>query len=270
MAASQDTTGRFGQYTIVGYDELYDVPDDFEKVDKFRELQVEIQVAFGKESYDEQVEAMSHILKDHINTDGNHKIADNTAIFNMNSATDCPNRESENCQVPWESCYAGKAERQYGAPLDYRRRQQYLWDCLTADMFVDSFKAMVSRKRKPIEYLRLSEAGDFRTEGDIVKAEHIAKRLKKEINVQTYTYSASDYLQSWDNVEWLTVNQSNDRRDYGNRHYTAIPEGVDPEDVDFLDDNAVQCPNDLGTDRKCGECTICIEKDAPDAYVRLH
>jgi len=211
-------------------------------------------------------------------TFGNNKIAKNTAIFNMNSATDCPNADSTEddqseigvCQVPWKNCYAHKSENIFKTALPKRRRQEYLWDCCDPDMFADALLRVKSRKRSPFDYLRVSESGDFRHNGDIIAWEHIAQKLSGEIDV--YTYSASHKLSSWQSVETMTVNQSNDLADYGVRHFTAIPaERELPED-------AVWCPFDYADahgaakeDRpKCGECTLCIEKDAPDVAIPLH
>ena len=209
------------------------------------------------------METWSHILSDYIQF-GNNKIAKHVAIFNMNAASDCPNRESENCQVPWESCYAGKAERQYPAVLPYRRRQEYLWDCMTADMWAEAFGHIVDRKRNPVTAIRFSEAGDFRNDADIIKVNRIAEL----VNVDVYTYSASDYL-NWDLAENFTVNQSNDFREYGDREFMAIPKESD------LPDGAVWCPFDYAGPEsdnrpKCGDCRLCIDEEGPDVAIELH
>lgn len=210
----------------------------------------------------DDMEKWSYILSDYISF-GNNKVADSTAIFNMNSASDCPNRESENCQVPWESCYAGKAERMYPQVLPYRRRQEYLWDCMTADMFAEAFEYLVSRKRKPVDAIRFSEAGDFRNNADIIKVNEIARL----VNIDVYTYSASDYL-DWSLAEHFTVNASNDLSEYGNRRFMALPEGSE------LPDETVWCPFDYADDNdnrpKCGECRLCINPEGPDVAIELH
>jgi len=234
-----------------------------DEVEGFDQLFVDIKNA-------ESIKDWSMILKDHL-VWGNNKIADSVAIFNMGSATDCPNLGTDNCQVPKESCYAYKAEQRYPKPLDYRRRQEFLWDHLDAETWSSAFLAIVDRKRKPATALRLNQSGDFRHRGDVVKAERIAERLNEE-GYDVYTYSASDYL-DWSMTDHLTVNMSNARRDYGDKHYTALPDGVDPSDVEFLDDNAVQCPYDKsgGAEQfECGSCRLCFESSGPDVYIRLH
>lgn len=230
----------------------YDI-DDVDGIDRLRERMADAGT---------DVTAWSHILKDYL-AFGNNKIADSVAIFNMNSASDCPNRESANCQVPWESCYAGKAERVYPQVLPFRRRQEYLWDCMTPEMWAAAFEELVSRKRKPVTAIRFSEAGDFRDDADIIKVNRIAEM----VDVDVYTYSASDYL-DWTLAENFTVNQSNDRREYGDRRFIAVFD-------DELPDGAVWCPFDYsdaeGDDRpKCGECRLCIDPEGPDVAIKAH
>lgn len=212
----------------------------------------------GRMNNADSVKDWSFILSDYISF-GNSKISKNTAIFNLNSATDCPNAETDNCQVDFGDCYAHKAENIYPNTLDYRRRQEYLWDCLDADTFAKAFESLVSRKRNPVENLRFSEAGDFRNDSDIIKVNRIAEI----VNVDVYTYSASDYL-DWSEAEHFNVMQSNNRRDYGNNLYTAVPT------KDDIPDNAVQCAYE-GAGIKCGDCRMCIDQDFDkDVYITLH
>jgi hypothetical protein len=214
-------------------------------------------------------------------TFGNNKVSKNTGIFNMNSATDCPNADSDEdnptetgvCQVPWKSCYAHKSENVYPDALKKRRLQEYLWDCTSADIFAEALLRVKSRKRSPFKHLRVSESGDFRHSGDIKAWDEIARRLDGEINV--YTYSASHKLSGWDSVEHFTVNQSNALADYGDREFNAVPT------QDDIPDDAIACPfevakaNGVETDKrpKCGECEACIKpatEQSRDVYVLLH
>lgn len=229
---------------------------DPDSVDGLEELIERINAAESPEDW-------SYILGDHIQY-GNNKIASNVAIINFNSAHDCPNLESESCQVPDGECYAYVSENTYSAPLDYRRRQEVLWDVLDADTFVDSLKVLFGRKRNPVDFLRFSQSGDFRHRGDVVKAERIASRLIDECDIQAYTYSASDYL-DWSVSENLTVNRSNDRSEYGDRRYVAVADHTDAPS------GAMNCPYErTDGEVKCGDCTACISKQAPDVYITLH
>jgi hypothetical protein len=213
------------------------------------------------------VKDWSFILGDYISF-GNNKISKKVAIFNFNSATDCPNAETDNCQVRFSECYAHKAENIYPNTLAYRRRQEYLRDCLDPDTFAKAFLELVSRKRNPVTTIRFSESGDFRHRGDLIWADRVAEILGRE-GIDTYVYSASDYLQ-WDLVENFTVNQSNNFSDYGDRLYSAVPTAED------IPDDGIQCPHDYqksnGSDDpiKCGTCKSCIRSEGPDVYITLH
>jgi hypothetical protein len=207
---------------------------------------------------------------------GNTKISKSVAIFNMNSATDCPNAktkengESETglCQVPWDDCYAHKAENGLSPDaLDKRRRQQYLWETIDAVTFAKALKRTFDRKRRDITAVRFSESGDFRHRGDIIKVDRIARMIDTDV----YTYSASHKL-DWSEAKHFTVNQSNNLADYGARLFSAV---LEPDDVP---ENGVLCPFELArhkgvdTDErpKCGDCRLCIDEDGPDVYVLLH
>lgn len=257
---------------------------------------------FDRISGAETVEDWSKILSDYLSW-GNTKICDKTAIFNLNSAHDCPNRETQEkgesetglCQVPWDLCYAGKSERTYKQPLDYRRRQEFLWDCIDPQTFAEAFVNVIDRK---IKYgnlksysevdLRFSEAGDFRTEGDIYKADHIADILHSRGVGAVYTYSASYKISAWfdDSVNNLIVMQSVSRQkagNYGDKEYVAfelsnedIEESEKP--IDALPDGTVWCPHDLQKRNgltseeaiKCGECRLCLQKEGPDVAIPIH
>lgn len=249
---------------------------DYSDVDGISDLQSRIESASDTRDW-------KGILQDHL-TFGNNKIADTVAIFNITSATDCPNAktkengESETglCQVPWKECYAHKSEDRYDAPLEYRRRQTYLWDRLTAEEFADAFVEIIDNK---IVYgnaenysdfdLRFNQAGDARTREDIEKMERVA-RILNDFGIDTYTYSAS-YKLDWSETKHLTVNQSYDGAVYGDRLYSAIDENDD------LPENSVWCPHDKqkaeGVDPdeaiKCGDCRLCINAEGPNVYIPL-
>jgi hypothetical protein len=240
---------------------------DIDTVDGISELRERMDNA-------DTVEDWSFILRDYISS-GNTKISNTTAIFNMNSAHDCPNfgtRENGEshtgyCQVPKEACYAAKAENMYNEPLPYRRRQEYLWDCMTPELWAKAFTRLNERKRKPFDSIRFSEAGDFRHNGDIVRVNTIAKM----VDVPVYTYSASHKL-NWSLSTNFTVNASNGRAEYGDRRFIAIGEH------DEKPDSAVWCPNNVQQNagvpieerRKCGECKLCLNKEGPDVAIHIH
>ena len=219
----------------------------------------------------ETIEDWSWILGDHLNW-GNRKIADHVAIYNVSSAHDCTNRWTKNCQVDGDQCYAVNTERWSKYARSYRERQEYLWDSLDAETWTKAFLTVIDRKysvdRSDV-ILRMNQSGDFRYQGDVTKAESIARMLEPH-EIDVYTYSASDYL-DWSDVESMTVNQSNTIREYGDRVYTALPPSLTPEDTDRIGDDAVLCPYELsGGEMQCGDCRLCVDPNGPDVYITLH
>lgn len=248
----------------------------------------------------ETIDDWSRILGDYLAW-GNRKITDTTAIFNLNAAHDCPNRETQEngesetglCQVPWDLCYAAKAERMYDESFNYRRRQEFLWDTLDATTFAKAFIKVVERKMKfgnLDDYskvdLRLSESGDFRHNQDIYKANEIA-RIIGEKGVTTYTYSASYKLPAWFEADHITLMQSVDTEkagEYGDKEYKAFhlskEELEETEQIaDLAPEGTVWCPHDLEKRQKdinseeaisCGDCRLCLEPEGPDVAIPLH
>lgn len=117
---------------------------------------------------------------------GNRKIAKNTMIFNISSATNCPCKDYCSFGVN-KTCYAFKAERMYKAVLPYRERQHdYFMNTPTNEMKQDLITFL--EKHPKIEYIRFNEAGDFDTWQDIVKLDMLAN-VAKRYNVIAYTYT---------------------------------------------------------------------------------
>lgn len=228
---------------------------EYEDVEKLDELLERIRDA-------ETVHEWSLLLKDHV-WFGNSKIADSVGIFNLNAAHDCPNLESSNCQVPADKCYAVKMENfRHESVKPHHNCQEVLWDHMDAITFAEAFRKVVERRRKPTTALRFSEAGDFRYPGDVYKAERIARELDDLVDV--YTYSASDYL-PWEYCEAMTVNQSNDNREYGDQRFRAVP-----TEEDVPDDGVLCAYDSTDGDLKCGDCRCCIDKHGRDIYVTMH
>lgn len=245
--------------------------------------------AIYRMSYDRQVSALADILlrgysgKANYMTMGNNKVNKNTGIINMNSATDCPNADSTEsnpspvgvCQVPWAVCYAHKAENIYDDALPKRRLQEYLWDAFSAELWADAILRVSERKRSDFDYIRISEAGDFRHNADIKKWNTISEKVYPE--VQVYTYSASHKL-DWNlyaTHEYFVVNQSNDLDEYGDRQFTATFTDENGETQPITEpsqvpEDALLCPFEAAKHKgidtedrpQCGECTYCIQPES--------
>jgi hypothetical protein len=136
---------------------------------------------------------------------GNFKIGDDTLIMNITSATDCPSKALGLCKHS-DKCYAHKAEVFHPTVRPFRRNQTILFDNCTAENFAKDTLAILARSRKPIKYLRFSEAGDFRSQADVDKLSQIASLLAGKIKVYGYTARRDlDYSNLSDNI---TINGS--------------------------------------------------------------
>lgn len=218
----------------------------------------------------ETIRDWSFIVGDVVNYGGsghNTKLRSNVAIMNLNSATDCSNRNTERCQVPDGECYAYKGEtrneNEMGGPLSSRRRQQVVWDLLDAETFFEAYKLHYERKRNEVDFFRWSQSGDFRNRSDVIKVEYISRRLKEECDIQAYTYSASSHI-DWAERESFVLNQSNADVP-GDRRFSAV---IDRDDIP---EDGMLCAYDR-TDGEvgCGDCTACMSDNAPDVYIELH
>jgi hypothetical protein len=234
------------------YDEF-----DTNNVAKIDELRQRIRDAIYA---NDPIREWSFIIGDLISC-GNKKLAKEIAIYNFGgSATDCPNIGTKHCQVPKKQCYAYRSENNFPNALDARRRELIVWDHLDAVTFAKAFRRWHGRKRNEITTLRLSESGDFRHRHDLFKVDEVARQL--DDIVDTYVYSASDWL-PWEEISHVTVNRSNDHRKFGVRRFEVV------DSVEEIPDNGIRCPHDLSDgDIKCGECRLCIDKDAGDVYVK--
>jgi len=122
---------------------------------------------------------------------GNIKLPSTTAIFNINSATDCASDKLGLCAAKRFGCkcYAKKAEYFRPHVLRYRRRQTEFWDNTTPEEFVSQFLMLNALKVKPFKNIRINESGDFRGQKDIEKVEKIATMLRR-FGIRVYGYTS--------------------------------------------------------------------------------
>ncbi len=187
---------------------------------------------------------------------GNNKLDKNIAIFNMNSATDCPSEKLGLCEL-CDICYAKKAEVQYPAVLPYRRRQESYWDSCTAEQFVSellekaTYKVGAKKGTLKIDTLRVSESGDFKGQDDVDKLDKIANLLKESC-INTYCYTARKDL-DFSKAKSVTVNGSGFMV---HNTFKAFNKG----DVTgrFI------CRGD------CGPCTLCVYPRGLEIFVEKH
>jgi hypothetical protein len=185
------------------------------------------------------------------------------AIVNFCSARECPSRKLGLCQCP-KACYADKAERQYGSPLAFRRRQASWWRKATVqDVLALADRLEVERARRashPVrmlktgkmsqrkataKVLRFSEAGDFASQEQINLFAVLADRLIHRHGWTVYGYTARTDLDLTPLLKLgVKVNLSHDSNRYaqGTNRFKVVPE---PTGANFV------CQ---GNCRLCGVC----------------
>lgn len=183
---------------------------------------------------------------------GNRKLPKDTLILNITSATDCPSKALGLCKIP-HKCYAMKAERMYPACLPYRRAQAVYWDTHAAEAIAHDILQVVQHSRQETKYLRVSEAGDFKSQVDVDKLFAIATYLQPS-GIVVYAYTA--------------------RRDL---NFTLAPDNCVLQGSGFMIHNSftavpkeefatakIKCPGD------CGKCGLCKHKLYNEIYVKEH
>lgn len=193
---------------------------------------------------------------------GNRKLPRATAILNLCAATDCPSRRLGLCRVARDAearraqgqaahdCYALKAERgAYPAVLPYRRRQDTLTRLATGAEVAEAVASL-----RGVSALRVSEAGDFRTQADVDKLEEAARLLQVR-GIVTYCYTARRDL-DFSGCDALTVNGSGFVPNGGGGNTFAASEEVPS--------GALVCPGD------CRVCSLCTKRHGRTVYVHLH
>lgn len=140
--------------------------------------------------------------KNNVFTFGNKKLPKTTAIFNMTTAQNCPSDKLGLCKLSKE-CYAKKAEKMYKNVVPFREKQADFWENCTPQTFVAELLPVVMK----IRFLRISEAGDFRTQADVNKLSEIAEILSC-YGVPVYCYTARKDLDFSNVSKFLTVNGS--------------------------------------------------------------
>ncbi len=188
-------------------------------------------------------------------SNGNHKIGSDTLILNMTSATDCPSKVLGLCKLG-KKCYAMKAERQYPQILPYRRAQEEYWGHSTAEEIAKDLGAEIKKHKKtPIKFIRVSEAGDFRSQLDVEKLSKVADLVWSEPNsAKFYVYTARKDLDFSKISPNLVVNGSGF---VVNNSFTAVPKKG-------IEKYSTICPGN------CRGCDLCKSAAGLQIKVRIH
>lgn len=202
---------------------------------------------------------------------GNSKLGDDTIIFNMGSASECPSAKLGYCKLG-KHCYALKAETQYPSVGVYRNRQQAYWLNTSAhDIGNDIINALKSKRARvngkliplidKVKYFRFNEAGDFHTQACVEKLNIIASMLAY-YDITTYGYTARKDL----DVSGKLFNCKGSGHDNGNNGKTiARPQAVLwNETYEELGTEYTVCPMD------CTICDLCKTSDGLNIVFPRH
>jgi hypothetical protein len=193
---------------------------------------------------------------------GNKKIGKDTMIINLSSATDCISKRLGLCQHP-NKCYAMKAERLYPQVLPFRRKQEKIFNTLSAFEIAKQIIEINKKKRNKIKYLRINESGDFRNQLDIKKVNLIAMLLKKE-GIKVYTYTHRKDL-NFDNLsDNLTINSSYKDKKISNRFIALAEKKYNKVNSIKKDKKIVNCKMD------CTNCNLCKVSNNLTILCKMH
>lgn len=184
---------------------------------------------------------------------GSLKLDEDTLIFNMGTAKDCPSLLLGLCEVPAGRCYARRDEITYPAVLPYRERQANYWKYASVETLISDFTELLETKRtrldgklvplkNKIKKFRFNEAGDFYTQECIEKLDKLAGYLMKKYNITTYGYTARADLKIGKR-NFLIKGSSNDN---GNNGRTRVIKDKSEKQA-----GEIVCPG------SCKKCTIC-------------
>ena len=192
---------------------------------------------------------------------GNHKLPKTTAIFNLNSAKDCPAAKLNLCAVINKGipCYARKTEKcrsmGYDMVVKYRRRQEKYWDKHSAVDIAEKIINILQNKRVKVDKFRFNESGDFKTQKDVRKMSVIAKKLKDAMNITSYGYTSRSDL-DFTKAQFLVKGSEHTKGNNGRVQILEKGESV-PKGY-YL------CPG------SCKKCNMCATNNKRNIAIRRH
>lgn len=176
---------------------------------------------------------------------GNHKLGDDTCIFNMGSAKCCPAKLKGLCHVVnlGIKCYAEKAEIQYKHALEARNNQEILWKTMDPFSISADILKKISNRRKITRFIRFNESGDFYEQADIEKLSLVTDYIhmhRPDLIVYGYTARSDlDFSKATFLVKGSHNNAGNNGRCEVIDKLDSTPEGY------------ILCPGD------CRYCNLC-------------
>jgi len=176
---------------------------------------------------------------------GNHKLGDDTAIFNMGAATNCPAKTLGLCHVIniGFRCYAEKAEIQYPAVYPARELQEAQWKRFDPFSLASEILAKITNRRKFTRYIRYNESGDFWSQDDVNKLSLTTDYIHiQRPDITVYGYSARSDL-DFSKAKFLVKGSHHNNGNNG--RCEIINKNEEPQS------GYLECPGD------CRYCNLC-------------
>ena len=211
---------------------------------------------------------------------GNVKLSDQVLIVNMTSALHCPSAAF--CPIGKHSCYAFNDERRRESYWQRNARNEIMFDQARENpakwkyifWFIRKYIEKSFESGHVIKYLRLNEAGDFKTAEDIKRFDEFAAEIKRDFGIETHAYTANKSLaDAISNVKNMNINASipDIQGDNVFRHFYGVLDSV----INKLPDTPLKdiatpmlgedkkyglyykCPCDIAAGSKCYNCQVC-------------
>lgn len=212
---------------------------------------------------------------------GNAKLSMSCLIINLTSALNCP-AKAKFCPIGEKACYAIKDEVRLTNTRARNVRSEMMFDMARQNpskwrhiqWFIEQYIEKARNNGLEVNYVRLNEAGDFKTKYDILEFDKIAKNLKEKYGVITHAYTANDALKDYiAQVENMVINASTKNIEGNNvyRHFYGVTEktltelpntslsGIAKPMLQYSRDYGwyYKCPCDIAEGQKCVNCKVC-------------
>ena len=211
---------------------------------------------------------------------GNVKLSNQVLIINMTSALRCPS--AKYCPISKDVCYAFNDERRRENYWNRNARNEIMFDMARENpakwpyifWFIRRYIETARDNGLNVKYVRLNEAGDFKTPEDILRFDKFAGELKKDYGIITHAYTCNvDLVDAIRRVKNMNINASHPDITGAKvlRHFYGVKEEI----LDKLPDTPLKniatpilqedekwgayykCPCDIAEGSKCYNCQVC-------------
>lgn len=188
---------------------------------------------------------------------GNSKLPENILIINLTSAWNCPSIKNLECPLG-KYCYARKGEAKNNNVQLRNLRNQMSYEYMSVKEILQIVETYIENAPARIEYIRISEDGDFPHQHIVDFCDKIAGHLKAKYGIKTtaYTHRQLNYT----NCQNMVINMSDYRIKGGDRYFIVLPENQWEQIPDGLNlDNIMKVGNSIaqGTFKCICDCRKC-------------